>query len=386
MNNDFYNQSPPSNRPGQRIPVRKFKRRRKKSAGPFIVAAVLSLIVVAAFILLILAVTGKLSFGGLPSGPEKNPNNPIDTSDTASTEPDTTGPEAIDTGDVTTDPPETDAPNTEPPETDPPVVVGEISYTFTEYSDSAINSGLLVLIDNSHEYIFPTKRIVNIYNNKTKSYVLSTTNLELSIDAVEALNDLMDAFYAATGNSDVMVSTAYRSYAAQETLYANAIAKHGEEWAAKYSAKPGFSDYNCGEAFQLQVYRNSGIVTLDAAGADYAWITSNCYKYGIIQRYPTAKASITGNNFEPYHFRYVGIPHAAVMKQENLCLEEYLEYVRSFPYSGEHLKVTVDSVSYEIFYVEGMPGGTTNVPIPDGYAYNVSGDNIGGFIVAVTLK
>ena len=34
---------------------------------------------------------------------------------------------------------------------------------------------------------------------------------------------------------------------------------------------------------------------------------------------------ITGISNEPWHYRYVGTTVAKIMKEENLCLEEYLE-------------------------------------------------------------
>ena len=56
----------------------------------------------------------------------------------------------------------------------------------------------------------------------------------------------------------------------------------------------------------------------------YKWLNQNAYHYGFIKRYPHDKVAITGINNEPWHYRYVGIEVATKMKEENLCLEEYL--------------------------------------------------------------
>ena len=57
----------------------------------------------------------------------------------------------------------------------------------------------------------------------------------------------------------------------------------------------------------------------------YQWLDENAYKYGVVKRYPEDKTDITGISNEPWHYRYVGTTVAKIMKEENLCLEEYLE-------------------------------------------------------------
>ena len=46
--------------------------------------------------------------------------------------------------------------------------------------------------------------------------------------------------------------------------------------------------------------------------------------YGFIERYPANKEAVTGIAHEPWHFRYVGRPHAQRMTDLGLTLEEYL--------------------------------------------------------------
>ncbi len=61
-----------------------------------------------------------------------------------------------------------------------------------------------------------------------------------------------------------------------------------------------------------------------SSDAVYQWLDENAYKYGFVKRYPEDKTDITSINNEPWHYRYVGKDAARTMKQENLCLEEYL--------------------------------------------------------------
>ena len=49
----------------------------------------------------------------------------------------------------------------------------------------------------------------------------------------------------------------------------------------------------------------------------------NAYKYGFILRYPSDKVDITGYMYEPWHYRYVGVEVAKIIKEKNLTFEEY---------------------------------------------------------------
>ncbi|MDE5570187.1 MAG: D-alanyl-D-alanine carboxypeptidase family protein, partial [Ruminococcus sp.] len=111
----------------------------------------------------------------------------------------------------------------------------------------------------------------------------------------------------------------------------------------------------------------------------------NCYKYGFVIRYTEDKESITEFRSEPWHFRYVGIPHATYMTENNLCLEEYIDLLRmNYPYDGEHLEFTAEGADYEVFFFASDDASdVTNVPVPTGYRYDISGNNIDGFIVTV---
>ena len=54
-------------------------------------------------------------------------------------------------------------------------------------------------------------------------------------------------------------------------------------------------------------------------------MAEHCWEYGFILRYTEEKEAITGFIAEAWHFRYVGVEHSLIMRDENLCLEEYIE-------------------------------------------------------------
>ena len=57
----------------------------------------------------------------------------------------------------------------------------------------------------------------------------------------------------------------------------------------------------------------------------YDWLYQNAYKYGFILRYPIGKTKITGIDYEPWHYRYVGREYSEEIMNSGLCLEEWLE-------------------------------------------------------------
>ena len=46
-------------------------------------------------------------------------------------------------------------------------------------------------------------------------------------------------------------------------------------------------------------------------------------------RYAEDKQDLTGVIYEPWHWRFVGIKHAKEMNRLGMCLEEYIEYLKS---------------------------------------------------------
>lgn len=85
----------------------------------------------------------------------------------------------------------------------------------------------------------------------------------------------------------------------------------------------GCSEHETGLALDLS---DEDIFTLTEdleANPTIKWFTDNCYNYGFILRYPKDKVDVTGINYEPWHFRYVGEEAAKFMHEHNLTLEEF---------------------------------------------------------------
>ncbi len=140
------------------------------------------------------------------------------------------------------------------------------------------------------------------------------------------------------------VTSAYRSYASQESLYETAVknkmnqgmTREEAEAAVLTTAKPGASEHQTGLCADMHNFATAnstnGMREEFAACEAGKWLVENCHKFGFILRYPEDKTEETGIGYESWHFRYVGRFHATRMKELGYCLEEYVEYLEQYGY------------------------------------------------------
>lgn len=141
--------------------------------------------------------------------------------------------------------------------------------------------------------------------------------------AAEALNALMAEL--GDGWREITAVSGWRSRKEQQTIWDQALAEHGETFTGSYVARPGCSEHQTGLAIDLGERRaevdflcpefpDTGICGRFRAAAA---------EFGFVLRYPAGKEAVTGIAHEPWHFRYVGVPHAARMAARGWTLEEY---------------------------------------------------------------
>ncbi len=343
-------------------------RKRKNIALIFIRYAILTLLLVALMISAIFFVTThKKEKNNLP---DKQTSPSINTEET----------EDIPEQEDTTVPEETTP--VEPPK--PTIDVN--AYTNVDTPKANINKGSLIFVSGNYKVVFPTaEELVNISTLKSKSYQLSLNTMKAHKDIIGPMNKMFDDFAAATGKNDVMLWTSYRDEARQQQVYDNYVKEHGEEAAKTAVAKGGESEHNTGLGVIIGTAKEKNYYNL-LKDEGYKWIEDNCHKYGFIVRYPSSKVEKTGLNYsESFYLRYVGTAHAQYMKENDLCLEEYLTKVKEYAFGTVHLDYTAqDGTIYEIYYVSGeTEGDVVKVPVPIDREYTISGNNIDGFIVSV---
>ncbi len=256
------------------------------------------------------------------------------------------------------------------------------NFTPLTKTQNDIYNGKLILVNVSNPFKSTNpEKMVSIYDNKKNSYKVSDTTDTMSKDIVAPLNSMLDAFFSKTRNDDTTILCGFRSVELQQKLFNQEVAEKGEAEAAHWVAKPGTSEHHTGLAVDLGVYTDKGeYYTYDGSG-DFAWINQNSYKYGFIVRYKTEKKSITGIYEEPWHFRYVGIPHATEITKLGLCLEEYMDYLRKYSYKNPLTINTDDGGKFETYFCPGL-----TVYVPKSGSYEVSGNNSDGFIVTVKVS
>lgn len=195
-------------------------------------------------------------------------------------------------------------------------------YTNTEKTDDTL--GKFVIL-NKHYYSdgnYKGKDLIDV----DSSYNLYGYDFQLSKECYEAFlkmyNDAKDKGYA------FKINSAYRSYEKQVTIYQSWVNKDGQALADTYSARAGFSEHQTGYAFDVRDYP----FTNDdySKTKSFTWVSENAYKYGFIIRFPKDKEYITGYQYEPWHYRYVGEEAAKYIYENDITFEEYYEYFIRF--------------------------------------------------------
>lgn len=260
----------------------------------------------------------------------------------------------------------------------------ETAYTWTtvQMAEADERQGDLILVNSTHEYRSEPEDLLIFYGNKTNSYGLKEAEMYAKSSVVTAMNNMMDAFKEATGNTSVLLTSAYRDVDYQQQLYDADLAASGLSTSDSVS-KPGYSEHHTGYALDLSYQSSAGNNYLDGTG-DYAWLVENCYKYGFIVRYTEDKSSITGIISEPWHYRYVGTVHAEAITKGGYCLEEYIEMIKLHDSTNPYEFTSESGSKYLIYYTAGA-GATTDVPVISGKSYSISGTNEGGFVTVVSL-
>lgn len=259
--------------------------------------------------------------------------------------------------------------------------------------NAKIGLGSLVLYNASNKqknnsYI---DSLIPIYGNRKANYQLANTSLALMPEVVDALNEMAGAINTQLNRSDLLVRSAYRTPEQQLALYEAAKNTYGAN-VDRYVLPPDCSDYRTGYALYFQIIIEGVSYELDHTRAKSIkqWLDENASGYGFVVRYPAGKSASTNINegVELHHYRYVGRPHSIIMNQLGYSLEEYVEYLKQYTYSGKHLCVSAEEGNYQIYYIASGTDLTakSEIYLPVNYEYTISGDNAGGYIVTVNTS
>ena len=171
---------------------------------------------------------------------------------------------------------------------------------------------------------------------------------QVAADALCEMNRAIMDEAPENGYRALYLKSAYRSYATQKTMYKNRLAKnHGKDdgWVSM----PGASDHQTGLGCDVvpKNWKDKAMNDKMMKEPECQWMAEHCYEFGFIIRYPEDKQEITEINTEPWHLRYVGVPVATYMWENNLCLEEFTEQLQQA--IAEYLAAGGDRARVEAF-------------------------------------
>ena len=189
--------------------------------------------------------------------------------------------------------------------------------------------------ENAVSHIIPVSEewnllVVNRWNEIPEDFSVSLTELSngQKVDSriYPYLQEMFDEMKA--DGIYPIVREGYRTAEEQEKIFNEKVQAYmnegyfrtrAERIAKEWVALPGTSEHQLGIAVDINADKAHS-----ANDEVYEWLAENAYKYGFILRYPQGKEDITGAEYEPWHYRYVGVEAAEEIFNSRICLEEYL--------------------------------------------------------------
>lgn len=185
----------------------------------------------------------------------------------------------------------------------------------------------------------------------------------------------------------------YRTREEQVQIFEDSLKENGREFTEKYVAFPGHSEHQTGLAIDLAENRDE----IDFICPEFPRegicqrFREKMAGFGFIERYAKEKQNVTGIGAEPWHFRYVGTPHARLMQQKGMALEEYVEWLKQFHLLQNPLSLYMQKKEIKIGYVRAQ-GEVTRIDGLDAWMsgrqdvkIEISGNNVDGFILTCTM-
>lgn len=240
-----------------------------------------------------------------------------------------------------------------------------------------IYTGTLILVNAKYPLI----------NNKVKSLApvdMCFPSILMKRDAANILQLILEKISA---EKAIVPVSGYRSLEEQKYIYDCSLKDNGEEFTRKYVALPNHSEHQTGLAIDLALSQEE--IDFICPDFSYEGICDEFRRiapdYGFIERYARDKEEITGISHEPWHFRYVGYPHSKIIMENGFALEEYTEFIKDYQNDSRLVYKKGYGREVEIYYIPAN-GDKVNIAIPEASVYQISGNNIDGFIVTVWRK
>jgi D-alanyl-D-alanine dipeptidase/carboxypeptidase len=237
----------------------------------------------------------------------------------------------------------------------------------------SVHAGNLILVNGQYPYCSG-----NVESSLVP--VHSDSSVLLERRAAVLLSKLMSSI---EGWEQISAVSGCRSRAEQQEIYDQSLRDNGAAFTEQFVARPDQSEHQTGLAIDLGLRKQE----IDFIRPDFPYsgicqtFREKAVAYGFIERYPKGKEAITGIAHEPWHFRYVGAPHAAIMTELGLTLEEYHVFLKQYPYGEKRFLYRTGNQNIEVSYIKATAGADTEFEIEDNIPYSVSGNNADGFVL-----
>ena len=268
-----------------------------------------------------------------------------------------------------------------------------------------MNGGLL-LVNSWHSIPldFSTEGLIPVGKTSNFDIPVDSNNVMLFPQAYSALYEAILTAKEEAGLEHYLVREGYRSVQEQEELFNSRMVKLSSRYSGERLIEetkkdvnyPGTSDYHTGMSFRMDIFEKNNKefnnLKFQAESEQGKWLTENCWRFGIIFRFPCLdfpnenwedKSYKTGVSTQINLYRYVGKAHAAAMTILGNCLEEYLEFLIKHP----HVCIYQDgTLKYEIVRMNAADSVEEfQLPLPNpAQSYQASLDNLGGIVLAYT--
>ncbi len=240
-------------------------------------------------------------------------------------------------------------------------------------SPRGIHQGTLILVNRKFGYVPQEPEALEAVPDETSPVLLERR-------AAVLLNSLMARI---SGWEEIMPVSGWRSQREQQEIWADTLRTRGMAFTGNYVAVPGHSEHQTGLAIDLGLRQEPVDPICPAFPYDGICrsFRTRAAEYGFVCRYPAGKEHITGIAHEPWHFRYVGAPHARIMTKNGWTLEEYITSLRRCPRGKRAMSIRIGGQTAFVSYVKAVPGTDTEVEVDTAYPCQISGNNVDGFIV-----
>lgn len=240
--------------------------------------------------------------------------------------------------------------------------------------ENSVHAGNLILVNSQYPYHAGNTEC------SLAPVCADSSNVLLERRASVLLSKLMNDI---NGWSRISVVSGWRSELEQRDIYNQSLQENGTAFTEQFVAKPNHSEHQTGLAVDLGLKK----ADIDFIRPDFPYsgicqtFRGKAIAYGFIERYPKGKEAITGIAQEPWHFRYVGAPHAAIIAELGLTLEEYHVFLKQYSYGKKCFEYRNGNQSVSISYVAAASGTDAKLEVDADIPYSVSGNNVDGFFL-----